>query len=595
MMMTGEFSLLLPFLLLFLPLGLALVGLLLPLPPTWSMRFCTGGTVLVSLVALVAASMVFVSGQPMGATGGWLMLDALSAWHLVVMALVFSFCSMYAVSYFKEDIEEGSFTPRKVRRFNGLWFGAMMAMMLVMLSNNLGLMWVGIEATTLLTAFLICIHATPAALEAMWKYLLMCSVGVAVAFTGILMVAASAGSVPGLHSTHALLWTELIKAAPALSPMLVKAGFIFMVIGYGTKAGLAPMHNWLPDAHSQAPAPVSAVFSGFMLSAALYCILRVLPIVESATGNEGWGREILVVFGLVSILLAAVFIVAQHDVKRLLAYSSVEHMGIVALGAGMGGAGVAASLFHILNHSLCKSLAFYSAGKVGRLYGTQDMRALVHVTSSAGVWGVGLVVGMLALIGAAPFALFLSEFLILKAAINGGQYGVAAMYLFGLVIVFVGVLRFVIHMAWGERDEGLTVGQAVGMTEQATGKRVSRGVAWAAAGGGGATACSGYSGEVAGASGDVASSVSYVVTDANFNGVATGDGRGTAAVPIALRVSPVPTVNLDPVKVAGCGKSVLGKVVVFTILGALLLLGIYVPGFLQSAIGQAAALLGGSW
>ncbi|OQC68578.1 MAG: Hydrogenase-4 component B [candidate division Hyd24-12 bacterium ADurb.Bin004] len=312
-------------------------------------------------------------------------------------------------------------------------------------------MWVGIEATTLLTAFLICVRTTPGSLEAMWKYLLMCSVGVALAFTGTLLFAASANKT-GLTGTEQLLWSCLAASATGLDTSLLKAGFIFMVIGYGTKAGLAPMHNWLPDAHSQAPSPVSAIFSGFLLNAALYCILRCLPIVETATGGEGWAREILVAAGLISILTAAVFVVVQNNLKRMLAYSSLEHIGIIALGAGIGGAGAFAAMYHLVSHSIAKSMAFLSAGRLIDIYGTNDMRRIRGSLRCSPVWGAGLLTSLLVLVGTAPFAIFFTEFMTLRAAFDAGAYAVGAAFLAGVTIVFIGVLRKAIPMAWGTPD-----------------------------------------------------------------------------------------------------------------------------------------------
>lgn len=414
------------------------------------LRFCAAGTWAVAAVAALAVWRVFRHG-PLFAAGDWFMLDALSAYHLAVMATVFSLSALYGLSYFRDEIERGTFTRMTARRYGGLWFGALDAMIVVLVSNNLGVMWVGIEATTLLTAFLICIHASPGALEAMWKYLLMCSVGVAMAFTGTLLIAAATAPA-GLHGTEALLWTHLRDAVPRLDPVLLKAGFLFLVVGYGTKAGLAPMHSWLPDAHSQAPAPVSAIFSGFLLNAALYGILRCLPLIEAATGNVGWGRGILVGFGLLSILVAAVFIVTQHDVKRLLAYSSVEHIGIITLGVGLGGVGVVAALFHMLNHSIGKSVSFFCAGRLGQIYSTHDMRRMPRILRTSSTWGGGLVTGLFVLIGMAPFAVFLSEFMILKAAVDSTAYGMAACFLVGIGVVFIGVLRQTIVMAWHPGD-----------------------------------------------------------------------------------------------------------------------------------------------
>ncbi len=441
-------------LLLILPTLFAGLGLLAGSSRS-AIRLLTLGTLLCSAAAVAAAIVALRqshgSHSELTALGAWLMLDALSAYHLLVMAAVFSLSGLYARTYFGPDIIDGSLSLRTARRFTALWFGALGAMHLVLVSNNLGLMWVGIEATTLLTAFLICIHGTPTSLEAMWKYLLMCSVGVALAFMGTLLVAASThGS--GIEGSSALLWTELRDAATRLNPKLLKIGFLFLVVGYGTKAGLAPMHNWLPDAHSQAPAPVSAIFSGFLLNAALYCILRTLPLVESLPGNAGWGREILVAFGLISILVAAVFIIAQHDVKRLLAYSSVEHLGIIALGVGLGGFGYVAALFHIFNNSVSKSVGFFCAGSIGKIAGTHDMRRINRVTALSPVWGGGLTGSLLAIIGAAPFSLFLSEFLILHTAVSQGHYYIAAVFLVGLALVFVGALRHLISITWEPLD-----------------------------------------------------------------------------------------------------------------------------------------------
>jgi len=402
-------------------------------------------TTVIALVAGCAVAQVFMHG-PLECVGGWFFLDALSAYHLAILMLVFVFCGFFAIVYFREEIANGVFTRKLARRYQALWFGSFAAMNLVLVSNNLGVMWVGVEATTLLSAFLICIHVSPAALEAMWKYLLMCSVGVALAFAGILLLAAASSA--SLSGHDALLWTRLMNPSVTLNPVLVKVAFIFLVVGFGTKAGLAPLHSWLPDAHSQSPAPVSAMFSGFLLNTALYCILRCLPIVEAATGNRGWGREILVVLGILSILVAAVFIVAQHDVKRLLAYHSVEHLGIIALGVGLGGLGVWAALFHTLNHSVCKATSFFGAGMLGQTYGTHDMRRMTDVARVSPVWGTSLIGSLLALIGIAPFALFISEFLILKAALNEKAYLAAALFLTGLGIVFIGALGHAISMAW---------------------------------------------------------------------------------------------------------------------------------------------------
>jgi hydrogenase-4 component F len=405
------------------------------------------GVVAAAVLGVAAAVRVF-SGGPIDSAGGWLFLDGLSAYHLLVMMAVFSLSSVYAMGYFKGEIESGAFTVRTARTYALLWGGALSAMTLVLVSNNLGIMWVGIEATTLTTAFLICTHRQAASLEAMWKYLLVCSVGIAFAFMGTLLVAASAGKLP-LESSDVLLWTRLRESAALLDPDFLKAGFIFLLVGYGTKVGLAPMHGWLPDAHSQAPAPVSSIFSGFMLNAALYCLMRYVPLVEAGTGNSGWSLRLLALFGVVSILVAAAFIIFQHDVKRLLAYHSVEHLGIIALGLGLGGLGTFAALFHTLNHSLCKTLGFFCAGRLGQVYGTHDMTRITGTLRAVPLWGMGLFLSLLCLIGVAPFAVFMSEFQIVKAAVDGRSIAALIAFLLGAGVVFAGALRHALSMAWG--------------------------------------------------------------------------------------------------------------------------------------------------
>jgi hydrogenase-4 component F len=322
-------------------------------------------------------------------------------------------------------------------------------MTLVLLSNNLGIMWVGIEATTLLTAFLICLHRSRESLEATWKYILICSIGVAFAFMGTLLAAASARGL-NLSPHNAMLWTTLRENASLLDPKILKAAFVFLLVGYGTKAGLTPMHTWLPDAHSQAPAPVSALFSGFMLNAALYCVTRYVPIVEAATGRAGWSLHLLIGFGILSIMVSSAFILFQHDLKRLLAYSSVEHLGIIALGIGLGGLGTFAALFHTINHSVCKTLSFFAAGRLGQIYHTHDMSQMSGTVKVSRVWGVGMFGGLLALLGVAPFAIFISEFLILKAALDTRQFAAAILFLLGSSTVFVGALSHAIPLVLGD-------------------------------------------------------------------------------------------------------------------------------------------------
>ncbi|OFZ78602.1 MAG: hypothetical protein A2583_04350 [Bdellovibrionales bacterium RIFOXYD1_FULL_53_11] len=433
-------------LLLVLPLAGALVCLL-----PWSVRrvfaVMLGFVAAECLLVALAVHEVLRGGVPAGA-GQWLRIDALSAFHLMLLGFVFLAGSIHAIAYFKGGSSQtGSWWARL---FSALWLGSMWAMVLVFVSNNIGIMWVGVEATTLLTAFLICTNVTSCSLEAMWKYILICSVGVAFAFMGTILVAASTVGVAG-HSL--MFWTELMASAGSLDAGLLRAGFVFLLVGYGTKSGFAPMHNWLPDAHSQAPSPVSAVFSGVLLNSAMYCLLRFMPVVEGAAGNGPWVHDLMILAGLISIVVAAAFILLQRDLKRLLAYSSVEHVGIMALGFGLGGIGTFAALFHSLGHSLAKPLAFISAGRLGHPRGTYDMQALAGSMRVSRVWGVGLFAALLALVGAAPFALFMSELLVARAAIEQKKWFVLALLLAGLGVVFAGVMRYAIPLLWGDRPD----------------------------------------------------------------------------------------------------------------------------------------------
>ncbi len=399
-------------------------------------------------ILAIGVSVMVVAGGSFEAAGGWLFLDKLSAYQLLILALVYGMSSVYARGYFLHEHAAGHLTLAAARRYGALWFGSITAMSLVLSSNNLGIMWVGIEATTLTTGFLITIHTSPKSLEAMWKYLLVCSVGVAFAFVGTLMVAASAHGL-NIEESQMLSWTALSASSGLLNPALMKLAFIFLLVGYGTKAGLAPMHSWLPDAHSQAPAPVSALFSGAMLNTALYCIIRYIPLVEGATGNNGWGLDLLLIFGLVSIIVSSAFIIFQSDGKRLLAYHSVEHIGIITLGLGLGGLGIVAALWHTLNHSVCKALSFFAMGRLGQAYGTHDLEKVGGAARRVPLWGFGFFISILILIGVAPFSIFMSEFMVLRASIDAKSYVALGLFLLGTGVVFIAALKHALDSAWG--------------------------------------------------------------------------------------------------------------------------------------------------
>jgi len=419
-------------------------------------RHILRATVIVSALELGLAAYLWIAVLADGhvtAAEGWFYVDPFSAFHLVVLSLVFLLCSVFAGIYFADEAGEHVFSPTVARRFGALWLGSLAAMTLVLVSNNIGIMWVGMEATTLLSAFLISLYRSRASLEAMWKYLLICSVGIAFAFIGTIFAAASIQSGSDVQA-EALFWTRLAAPDAHLDPTLIKFAFQFILVGYGTKAGLAPIHSWLPDAHSQAPAPVSAMFSGFLLNTALYCIMRFVPPVRNTLGS-GFADGLLVFFGALSILVAAGFIVFQRDAKRFLAYSSVEHLGIITLGFGLGPLGTFAALFHTLNHSLSKSLAFFAVGRLGQRFGTHDMGILSGALRGDRLWGLALLGSVLSLIGAAPFAIFMSEYQLLRAAVGTEAWVVLVLFLAAASVVFISALRHLIDMAFGDAKSPL--------------------------------------------------------------------------------------------------------------------------------------------
>ena len=420
----------------------------------WALRLMLLGIGVALIPGILLITHVYRSGDVYCDNGRFL-IDALSAWHIMIMMIVYTLSSIYAVIYFNHELAAAKISLKRIRVFTGLWCATFSTMALTLISDNIGIVWVGIEGTTLFTAFLICIHVNRASLEAMWKYILICSVGVAFAFMGTLLVVASAKGL-GLNVHEITLWRTLRAHADALNPMFIKAAFIFLLIGYGTKAGLAPMHNWLPDAHSQAPSPVSALFSGFMLNAALYCIIRFIPIVETTLNHSGWSLQLLRLFGIISMLLAAAFIIFQHDLKRLLAYSSIEHIGIITLGLSLGPIGIFAALFHMLNHSLSKTTAFFSAGRLGQLFNTHDIRMMSGAARASKLWATSLFLSLLALIGVAPSAVFLSEFLVLKAAVYVHSSVAIIAFISATCIVFIGILRQAIPILWGPPDSKVT-------------------------------------------------------------------------------------------------------------------------------------------
>lgn len=426
-------------------LFLAPLVALLAIAATRDARAAEGLNLLASvLVCSAALPLPWLSLRGTGPFwGGYVLLDPLGAWVLLCTALVYLLASIYAIGYMRLLGED-----RRLHRFYALFAGFALTMLAAPVMNNVGVYWIAIELTTLISAFLVGFERGRDSIEAAWKYTVIVSAGISLALLGT-MVFYWAGS-HVLGPSYDMTWAALRGAAPKLDGGLATLAFLLVLIGYGTKVGLAPMHTWLPDAHSEGPAPVSAMLSGALLNTAMLGIVRFIPVAEAARLG-GLPRGALILLGVASLLVAALFIVRQEGVKRLMAYSSVEHMGVLALGFGFGGPlGVAGALYHMVNHSLNKSLMFFGAGLVMRGYGTKSMGAIRAVLRYQPTAGALWLAGAVAITGAPPFALFLSEVTILRAGWSGGSvWAVIAMALL-LIVVFIGFMNHVRQMYFGD-------------------------------------------------------------------------------------------------------------------------------------------------
>ena len=374
------------------------------------------------------------------ALGGTLALDPLGKIAITTASALFLVCAMYAQGYLH----------RREDRDNRVLVGGLgvllAAMTAVGLSQHLGLLWVTIEITTLSTAPLIYFNHNPRSLEAAWKYLLVCSLGIALALLGTFFLALS-GAAPG--GPRSLLLADLVQGGHLLSRPWVRTAFVFLLVGYGTKMGLAPLHGWKPDAYGEAPGILGALLSGAVTNFAFLAIARVFQVCRAA-GEAAFAREALVAMGLLSMALAAVFLVGQRDLKRMLAYSSVEHMGILALGLGLGGTAAAGAFFHSLNNGLSKGVLFLAAGNIHRSYGSKVIDDVRGAARRLPVSGSLFLAGFLALAGTPPFSPFWSQFTILDGAFRAGRWAVAALFLLLLATVFVGMGATVLRAVQGD-------------------------------------------------------------------------------------------------------------------------------------------------
>ncbi|HXG43952.1 MAG TPA: proton-conducting transporter membrane subunit [Gemmatimonadales bacterium] len=379
-------------------------------------------------------------GPPLVAPGGWLRVDALGLMALTVVSLLFLAVAVYAVGFLQVD------RPRGGRVFVSCLLGFLAAATLVTLSHHLALLWIGMEATTLALAPLVFHRHDRRSLEAVWKYLVLSSVGIGLALFGTFFLAAA--QVRG----RPLILEDLVQHAATLEPGLLRGAFIFLLVGYGTKMGLAPLHAWKPDTYGEAPSLVAGLMAGALTSCAFLGLARAVEVMAAA-GQVGFMRPPLLGLGIVSLVVSAAFVIGQTDLKRLLAYSSIEHMGILALALGIGGAGSWGAGLHLINNGLTKGLLFLVVGNVVLCYGTSEAAAIRGALRRAPWSGALLLAGLFAVTGSPPFGLFVSEFTILGAAVRQGLTGVAILMVGLLAIIFIGMAAMILEVVYGTPAE----------------------------------------------------------------------------------------------------------------------------------------------
>lgn len=408
------------------------------------------GTGLTFLSALILAGEV-LSHSILSSPNGFFYADALSALVAVIVTGSAFATALYSIGYLNAHVLAGNISAGQLRLYYALLNVFLSTMVLVLLSNNLGFLWIGTEATTLATAFLVAFYDTKRSLEAAWKYVIICSVGIALALFGVILTYFSSVTIGG-SSSASLLWTSLMAVAKKLDPAILRLAYIFVFIGFGTKAGLAPMHTWKPDAYGEAPAPISGLMAGGLVNVALYSLMRFTVLVNRAVGHE-FASTLLIIFGLGSILIAVPFVLLQRNIKRLLAYSSVEHVGIIAFAIGLGTPfAYLGALLHMLNNAIVKLLLFFSAGNLRLAYHSKIIRRIegaVHVVPfSATIF----IVGVFAVTGWPPFGLFISEFTIVTAGFAAGHFWPTIVFLLAVATVFVGFIYYASRMIFGDSN-----------------------------------------------------------------------------------------------------------------------------------------------
>jgi len=402
------------------------------------------GSILVLCIVLRIIILVGL-GNPLSYFNDFFYIDSLSIMQLLIIASINMIVSIYSYKYIEKEIKEKKISLRRGKFFYFLFNFFVFFMIFIALTNNIVAMWIGLEGTTLTTAFLIGFNINKSSLESAWKYIIICSIGIGIGLIGILIFV---NAYSNQDTSQILNWSYLAKNSNPQSTYAIKIAFTLIFVGLGTKAGLAPMHTWLPDAHSESPSPVSAMMSGVLLNLALYVILRFYIIVKHIPGlqNTKW---LFIVFGCVSLIISSFSILRQLNYKRLLAYSSVENIGIIALGLGVGSKiAVFGAILHSLVHALGKSLLFLTAGNILNGYRTKRIDKINALIKTMPINTVFLILGMLVITGAPPFPAFFSEYYIIVGTVETGNYGLTALYSFCLLLVFAGFLKVFIKIAF---------------------------------------------------------------------------------------------------------------------------------------------------
>ena len=398
------------------------------------------GSVLMSIIAFSAVSLV-IGGKTFFAYDRLLFIDPVGGVFITLIALVGLLIAFYAVPYMKWELEKKELNVKDIKLFFALYQLFIFTMLFSLVANNIALMWAAIEATTLSSVFMVALYKNKRATESGWKYIVICGVGLAFGlYATILMY--GAGYAVLKNGYQAMLWSSLMLHAKELNPNALKLVFIIALIGFGTKAGLAPMHTWLPDVHSEGPSPTSAILSAILLKCAIAAIVRYYSVIGTSSVGFHFVEILCLIVGLLSIFIAAFFIIKQKDIKRMFAYHSVEHVGIIAAAFGIGGPlGIFAGLFHSLAHSLSKALAFCVSGNIIKIYDTRNMDKMGGLSKISPISAVLLGIAIFSLIGSPLLAIFVSEFMIVKAGIFMAKYFQIALFLLGVAIIFIAVLE----------------------------------------------------------------------------------------------------------------------------------------------------------